>query len=336
MLELDRPAGPLPAVRPRALRGAALVGLGTALPEQEVANDDLGLGVDDAWIQQRTGIAARRVLPSTTPLVALAEQAARAALADAATDPADLDLVLVATMSPDDPLPNEAPLLAARLGAERAGALDLSAACTGWISGIALAAAMVETGRARTVLVVGAERMSRFGHVDRRRSGALFGDGAGAVVIGAVAGESRIGPVVLGADGASGPLLALRSDGAGSAAFDMDGQAVFEHATQRMAEVALQALDVAGLQLDDLDVLAFHQANGRITRALVRRLGLTGDPRVVDCIARTGNTVAASLPLALSAARRDGRLRPGARVLLAAFGAGLQWGGTVVTWGASR
>jgi 3-oxoacyl-[acyl-carrier-protein] synthase-3 len=246
--------------------------------------------------------------------------------------PADaIDLVIVATMSQDELTPNTAPLVAHALGAERAGAFDVGAACTAFLSGLAIGAAQIESGRADRILLVGADFITRITDYDDRRSAPLFADAAGAVVLGPGDGEhGAIGPIVLGADGSQAATITASHD---ERKLHMDGPEVFRHAVARMSEVTLQAVESAGVTLDQIDLFVYHQANARITRALGERLGLPSE-RVVDCIETLGNASAATLPLALAAAERDGRLRPGARVLVSAFGAGFTWGGGVLEWGA--
>ncbi len=310
--------------------GVALLGLGSALPERVVSNGEISasIGVDEQWIVKRTGIRERRWAAPGANLHELAARAGTDALADAGLDAADLDLVLVATCTADRIIPNTAPLVAEALGAAHCGAIDLGAACTGFVSGLSLAAAAIESGRARHVLVIGAEILSRHLDPGDRKVAAIFGDGAGATVLGAADG-SAVGPVVLGSDGTLGGILyADRSDGY----IRMDGPEVFRHAVDRMAAASLEACAREGTEIHDLDLLVFHQANARILQALIERLVL--DPaRVVAAIGEHGNTSAASIPLALDAARREGLLRDGSSVLLAAFGAGLTWGAAVVHWG---
>jgi len=314
-----------------ALRvGAAACGLGAALPARLVGNDEATsrLGVDAAWVERRTGIHERRWAAPGDHLHDLAADAGRRALADAGVAAADLDLVLVATVTADQVTPACAPLVATALGATRAGALDVGAACTGFVSALGLGAAMIEAGRAARVLVIGAEILSRHLDLEDRQTAVLFGDGAGAVVLEAEAG-ARIGPVILGADGALGNLITAPRD---TGFIAMEGHAVFVEAVRRMSEASLAACAAADLALEDIDLFVFHQANARILGSLVERLGLPPD-RVVSAIARTGNTSAASIPLALNHARESGQLQPGARVLLTAFGAGVTWASTAITWG---
>jgi 3-oxoacyl-[acyl-carrier-protein] synthase-3 len=205
--------------------------------------------------------------------------------------------------------------------------MDIGAACTGFLSALAMAAACIESGRAERVLVIGADVLSRFTDPDDRRTAALFGDGAGAVVLGAAA-EGGLGPVVLGQDGGNAEVIVAPRD---RGLIEMEGQDTFRHAVNHLVEVTGQAAAVAGVSLEEIDLFVYHQANARITRAVGARLGLEPS-RVVDCIARIGNTSAASLPLALAYAEAAGRLAPGMTVLLAAFGAGLTWGGAVLEW----
>ena len=315
---------------PVALVAAGIVGLGSALPERVVPNAEItaAIGVEEDWIVRRTGIRERRYADPRAPLAELAAAAGGAALADAALDPGELDLVLVASCSQDSVMPNAAPQVAYALGAHRAGAFDVGSACTGFIAALAAARAMLASGAARHALVIGAEIMSR--HVDPadRNTAALFGDGAGAIVCTAGA-PGELGPVVLGADGGHAGLIVADRD---SGLLTMDGHETFKQAVKRLAQVTREACDAAGVALDDVDLFIYHQANTRILAALAERLGL--DPaRVVDCIATMGNTSAASVPLALERARRDGRLGAGMRVLLAAAGSGFTWGAGVVEWG---
>lgn len=326
----------LPAAEPQIARpvlraGVAACGLGVALPARRVGNDEAARlleGVDAAWIERRTGIRERRWASPGDQLHRLAATAGDRALDEARVDADDLDLVIVATVSADEATPACAPRVAAALGAPRAGALDVGAACTGFVAALALGGAWIEAGRAERVLVVGAEHLSRLTDRRDRQTAALFGDGAGAVVLEAAA-ESRIGPAVLGADGANADLIrAPRETGR----IAMDGHTVFGEAVRRMGNATREACTAAGIGLAAVDLFVFHQANARILAALTERLELP-EQRVVSAISTTGNTSAASIPLALAGARDAGQLTPGARLLLAAFGAGLTWGAITLTWG---
>jgi 3-oxoacyl-[acyl-carrier-protein] synthase-3 len=317
--------------RPPGLAGAALVGVGMAVPEQVMTNAAIAdrLGVDEGWISRRTGTSERRVAAPGQRLDEFAAAAARAALAQAGIDAADVDAVLVGTTSAEEMSPHAAPLIAADIGASGAAAIDISAACTGFLSGLVMGAGMIESGRARAVLAIGADMLSRYLDRDDPQSAMLFGDGAGAAVLTAVEGGSRIGPAVLTSDGQRRELIRLARD---ELLIRMDGPTVYRHAVRLMTEVTEQAVRRAGLTVADIDLFVYHQANSRIIDAVGQKLRL--DPaRVVDVVGSFANTSAASLPIALAAADRDGRLHDGDRVLLAAFGAGLVWGGVVVTWG---
>ena len=319
-------SAPRPAAPPR-LRGAAIESLGTALPVDAVSSGTIAerLGVKDGWIESRTGIGERRVAADGESLTGLAVDAGREALERANVDPAELDLVIVATFTQDELLPNAAPLVAHALGATRAGAFDVGSACTGFLTALSLATAQVESGRAERVLVIGADVATRFVDPRDRGTAPLFGDGAGAVVVGPAPAPGRIGPAVLHADGGGAAHIYARRD---DPVIRMDGHETFKAAVARMADVTLEALRAADLGLEDVDAFVYHQANARIIAAVGERLGL--DPaRVVNAIGTIGNTSAASLPLALAAAG----IAPGARVLLAAFGAGFTWGATTLTWG---
>jgi 3-oxoacyl-[acyl-carrier-protein] synthase III len=317
-------------VAARSSRLASIAAVGIALPSTVIPNAPIAerLGVSDEWIRRRTGIHSRRVLAPDERLTDLAADAGRNALRAAALDAADVDLVLVATTTSDELLPNAAPLVAAALGATRAGAVDIGAACTGFLSGLAFGAAQIESGRAETVLLIGADAMFRITDPDCRQTAALFADGAGAAVLSVSHGLGRIGPVTLGADGGNAEMIVVERD---EALIRMQGSDTFRHAVMRMSEATLEAVARAELTLDDIDLFVYHQANSRILRGVGERLGLSAD-RVVDCIGGYANTSAATLPLALDYASEAGRLRPGDHVLLGAFGAGLTWGAAVLEW----
>jgi 3-oxoacyl-[acyl-carrier-protein] synthase III len=313
-----------------ALRHAAVRSVASTLPERVVPNAPIAsrAGVSEDWIIARTGIKERRAVTADERLTDLAASAGAAALERAGLTADRLDLVLVGTTSQDELTPNAAPIVAHELGAHRAGAMDVGAACTAFVAALATAAAQIEAGRAEYVLVIGADVLTRHTDPEDKRTAALFGDGAGAAVLAAGEGPGGVGPVVQRCDGAgAGFIIAPRED----ERIRMQGQDTFKHAVARLSEVTRQACAAADVAIEDIDLFAYHQANARITRAVGQRLNLDPD-RVLDVIERTGNTSAASIPLALDAARRDERLRPGALVLLAAFGAGLTWGGCVVEW----
>jgi 3-oxoacyl-[acyl-carrier-protein] synthase-3 len=324
-----------PFVYAPATTKAAVMSVATELPAGVLTSAELAasLGISEDWILSRTGIRERRRARPDERLTDYATRVGAAALAQAGVEAADVDLVVVATMTQDELTPNTAPLVAHALGAGRAGAFDVGAACTAFLSGLALGAAQIESGRAEIVLLVGADFITRIVDYADRRTAPLFADAAGAVVLGEGGGDRGvIGPIVLGSDGSHGQSIYAAHD---DRKLTMDGPEVFRHAVARMGEVTLDAVARAGLTIDDIDLFVYHQANARITRALGERLGLPAE-RVVDCIETLGNASAATLPVALATAQRDGRLQPGSRVLVSAFGAGFTWGGGVLEWGSGR
>lgn len=302
-----------------------------AVPERRVSNAEIApqIGVDEQWIEKRTGARERPWAADGERLSEYAARAGREALADAGLEAAELDLVIVATSSADEITPNAAPLVAGLLGARRAGAFDVGAACTGWLAALAMASGQIESGRARTGLVVGADFLSRYLDLSDRDTAPLFADGAGAAVLGpAGSGTGRIGPVVLHADDAGAELIRLDRGGR----IAMRGPDTFREAVRSLSEVTEEALAAAGHELAEIDLFVYHQANSRIIRAVGQRLGLESE-RVVDYVGRFANSSTATLPIALTVALHEGRLRPGSRVLLAAFGGGFTWGASVVDWG---
>jgi 3-oxoacyl-[acyl-carrier-protein] synthase III len=309
-------------------RAPGIASIAAELPGRVIENEELArpLGIDSEWISSRTGVQRRRRAQGET-LVDLAAVAGARALVLADVDPAELDLVLVATFTPDQLQPHAAPLVADRLGARSAGAMDVGAACTGFLSALSLAAAQLESGRARAALVVGAELLSTVTDFGDRRTAGLFGDGAGAAVV-TVGGPGQIGPVALRCDGGRAELIQATHE---ERLIRMDGRATFRAAVAAMTDVTQEVVSDAGLALEEIDLFVYHQANSRIISAVGERLGLPGD-RVIDCLAECGNTSAASIPIALSQAAGRGMLRKGSRVLLSAFGAGLTWGAGIVEW----
>jgi 3-oxoacyl-[acyl-carrier-protein] synthase-3 len=324
-------AGAAP-VAPAARPAAGIAAIAMATPSTVVDNAAIASrhALRDGWIESRTGIHERRHAAPGDRLSDLAASAGARALERAEVAAADVDLVVVATTTPDDLLPNAAPLVAAALGIP-AGAFDVGAACNGFLTALALVAGQIESGRARTALVIGADLMSRVVDAGDRDTSVLFGDGAGAAVVTAAPGHGQIGRAVLRSDGDAGALVAIPR---ASGVVEMDGRETFRRAVACLSEASAEAADLAGLTLDEIDLFVFHQANGRILRVVGERLGIDGD-RVVDCIGRYGNTSAATIPIALCEAGADGRLFPGARVLVGAFGSGLIWGATVVEWGSA-
>jgi 3-oxoacyl-[acyl-carrier-protein] synthase-3 len=315
----------------RAVAGAAIGAAGMAVPEQVVENAVIAerLGVEPQWIVKRTGISRRHVLAPGERLIDIAAKAGGAALARAELDPGDLDLVLVATTSKDHVTPDAAPLVAAELGARRAGAFDVGAACTGFVAAVAVARGQIETGAVERVLVIGADALFQYTDPDDKRTAALFGDGAGAVVMTAIDPPGRVSTPVLRADGGQAHLIFADRDGG---MLKMEGGETFHNAVARLSEVTGEALASAGIGTADIDLFVYHQANRRILRAVGERLELAPE-RVLDYIAEYANTSAATIPIALAEAQADGKLVPGQRLLLAAFGAGFTWGAVVIDWG---
>jgi 3-oxoacyl-[acyl-carrier-protein] synthase-3 len=310
--------------------GAAILGVAMAVPDRLVSNEEIAplIGVDEAWIAKRTGTAQRPWAREDERMSDFAARAATGALSRAGIEARELDLVLVATSTADEITPNAAPLVAGLIGAERAGAFDVGSACTGWLAGLGMACGQIESGRARHALVVGADFLSRFLDYSDRGTAPLFADGAGAAVVSSgAAGTGRIGPVLLHADHRGADLIRL---GRGER-ISMQGQETFKAAVARLSEVTREALELSGLELADVDLFIYHQANSRIIQAVGNRLGLPGD-RVVDYVDRFANSSTATLPIALSVAEEEGRLRPGDTVLLASFGGGFTWGATVLEW----
>ena len=316
----------------RQQRAAALASVAMAVPEQVVTNKTVaeGAGVTEQWIVHRTGVHERRQVLPGERLQDVASAAGRAALDEANVPAEDVDLVLVATVAADEILPNAAPLVARDLGATRAGAMDVGAACTGFLSALALAAAQVEGGRSDNVLVIGADVLSRFIDRSDRGTAALFADGAGAALVTASNSGAHIGHIVLNSDARGRDSIRAAHD---DQTIRMQGHDTFKAAVLRMSESSLEATRLAGLGLDDIDLFVYHQANARILAAVGERLGLE-EERVINCIDRYGNTSSATLPIALADARERGMLEPGVKVLLAAFGAGFTWGAGVIEWGA--
>jgi 3-oxoacyl-[acyl-carrier-protein] synthase III len=312
----------------RELRGAAIGSAALAVPSTVLPNSTIAerLGVGEDWIEVRTGIRQRHALAEGERLSDIAAQAGAQALAHAGIDAVDVDLLLVATTSQDEVTPNTAPIVATELGAVNAAAIDIGAACTAFVSALQVATSYVESGRAETALVIGADGLSRFLDYDDRRTAALFGDGAGAVVMTAT-DEGRIGPILLRSEDAR-EMIMCHYDGK----LVMQGQETFVNAVKRISEITLETLARAEVALEDVDLFVYHQANGRILSAVGDRLGLPSE-RVVDVIANYGNTSAASIPIALAEMQSAGRLNGGERVLIGAFGAGFTWGGALVEWG---
>ena len=316
-----------------------ILGLGGVRGELVVPNDDLVGPIDssDEWIRQRTGIITRRRAGAGTDVPDLATGAAEAALKDAGLTGADIDAVIVSTVTYFHQTPSAAAIIAERIGATPAAAWDISAACAGYCYGIGQADALVRAGSARHVLVVGAEKMSEFVDPTDRSISFLLGDGAGAVVIGA-SDTPGIGPTVWGSDGAQAQAIRQthswvdwRDDQSlGWPTLRQEGPTVFKWAVWQMAPVAQRALDAAGVTADQIDAFVPHQANMRIIDQMIKQLKIPDTVVVARDIAETGNTSAASIPLAIERLRREGLVEPGALALQIGFGAGLVYAAQVV------
>jgi 3-oxoacyl-[acyl-carrier-protein] synthase-3 len=309
---------------------AGVFGVGAAVPEDVITNAHFAARLDtsDEWIVKRTGIQQRYRLNGAQTLADIAVDACAAALADAGRRPDEVDRVLVASLTPDRLTPGLAPEVAARLGANEAGAFDVNAACAGFLYALDDAAGLVESGRARCVVVCGAEALSRITDYEDRSTAVLFGDGAGAVVVAAGELERGLAPFEVHSDGVNGDLLYADRD---ERLLRMHGREVYRHAVKRMSDATLAALRRAGLEAGDVDLFVAHQANARIVEAAAAAVGVPAD-RVVMNVDRMANTSSASIPLALWQAEQDGRLKPGATVALAAFGAGFVWAAGIISW----
>ncbi len=314
-----------------------IAGTGRYLPARVLTNDDLAQSVatSDEWIRTRTGIGARHVADDAESTSDLALAASREALAAAGLDPADVDLIVVATTTPDMIFPSTACILQAKLGTKGGPAFDVQAVCSGFVYALVLADRMVATGAVRNALVVGAEVYSRILDWTDRGTCVLFGDGAGAVVL-VPSLEPGILASRLHADGSHAPMLCVPGQvrkGAivGSPFVHMDGGHVFRFAVKVLADAALETLAAAGLAPDAIDWLIPHQANLRIMDATAKKLHLPHEKMVVT-VDRHANTSAASIPLALDTAVRDGRIRAGQHVMLAGVGGGFTWGAVLVRW----
>jgi 3-oxoacyl-[acyl-carrier-protein] synthase-3 len=317
-----------------------IVGCGAYLPERIVTNDELAARLDtsDSWIRQRTGIGERHIAAAGELTSDLAFNAAHQALERAGMNGNDLDLIVLATATPDQTFPATAVKVQARLGMKRGAAFDVQAVCSGFIFALAVADNALRLGQARTALVIGAETFSRILDWQDRGTCVLFGDGAGALVLNAVADSGPTGRGILSthlhSDGRQHDILYVDGgpSSTGTAGYlRMQGREVFRQAVQHLSNVVDEALAANGLSPADIDWLVPHQANTRIIDAVGRKLGLGADKTVVT-IERHANTSAASIPLALEEAVADGRIRPGHLVLMEALGGGLTWGASIVRW----
>ena len=326
--------------------GVLFRGSGSATPSRSISNAELGQRVEtsDEWIRSRTGIAARRVVNSEESLAELSGLAAERALEMAGWSADSLDLILLATSTPDD-LFGSAPRLQARLGATNAAAFDLTAACSGFLFAVVTAAQYLRSGAMRRILVVGADQLSRWVNWDDRRSCVLFGDAAGAVVLEASeSGQDDLDGFLLRSDGSRGEVLQLpqvnqRQPLVGDAShqcggfspIQMNGQEVYKFAVREVPAILEKLLAQGGVAADCLDWLLLHQANQRILDAVADRFSVPSE-KVLSNLAHYGNTSAATIPLMLDEAVRDGRIQPGHRIASSGFGAGLSWGAALFRW----
>ena len=323
---------------------AHITGWGTAVPDRVLTNDDLAGMVDtnDEWIRTRTGIRERRIAAPEQSTATLAVDAALDALEVANLHPTDVDLIVVASSSPEHFFPATASLVQDRIGATRAGAFDLSAACTGFIIALNMAAQAIKTGSIQNALVIGAETLSRITNWEDRNTCVLFGDGAGAFVLQASDDPGGIFSAVMRSDGSGGDLLSMPAGGSKMPASEqtvadnlhtiqMDGRRVFRFATRVMAQATREAAQLSGLALDDINWIIPHQANQRIIESAARSLKLPLDRFVIN-LDHYGNTSTASIPLATVEAIEDGRLNPGDQIVFVGFGAGLSWGALAAEW----
>lgn len=321
-----------------------VLGMGYSLPENVMTNQDLErlMETSNEWIIERTGIKERRIVDPGTPVSELAVTASQMALADAGINPEQLDLIIVATVTPDMMFPSTACILQAALGAINAAAFDLEAGCTGFIYALTVAEKFLAADDCRHILIVGAETLSKIVDYTDRGTGILFGDGAGAMVLGK-GQKYGILNTCIGADGRGGDLLYMPAGGSrlpasaetvsqGLHFARMNGSEVFKFAIKTMVEVSEKMLKRAGLTYDDIDLLVPHQANLRIIQTAAKRMRISGD-RIVINIDRFGNMSSASIPVALALAAEEGRVKAGDMILLVGFGAGLTFGGAIIQWG---
>ena len=304
--------------------GARFIGWGTAVPDRIVTNDELSLTLDtsDAWITERTGIRERRIGGSAK---SLGVEAGRRALDDAGVDAGDIDFLILATTTPDRITPSTATLIAHELGLS-CPAMDLNAACSGFMYAVRTAYGLMETGNKR-ILVIGAENLSRWVDWTDRNMAVLLADGAGATVLEYGPTENDLLSFVLGAEGADADLLTCEHEGY----FQMDGKEVFRRAVRVVVDSAQKALEMAGVTSDELALIIPHQANIRIIQAACQRLNIEME-RAVVVLDRYGNTSSASIPLAFADARQNDRVHKGDYALLTGFGAGMTWASAVVRW----
>lgn len=309
--------------------GVGIWGLGSYVPENRVTNDDLAERMDtsDEWIRSRTGIEARHLADDTQNTSDLAYEAAKRALESANVSPEDIDLILVATVTPDQPFPTVANALQYRLGAHKAASMDVSAACSGFMYAMITGSQFIQTNAYKHVLIVGVEKLSKIIDWEERSTAVLFGDGAGAAVLGPVSEGKGILSFELGSDGSGGKHLSQHGP-----YIQMNGREVFKFAVRQMGESAVRVLEKAGLTKEDVDFLIPHQANIRIMEAARERLQLP-EEKMSKTIHLYGNTSAASIPLSLDYELKNGKINDGDVIVLVGFGGGLTWGAIALRWG---
>ncbi len=309
--------------------GARILGLGAYRPRRRVTNDELAQVMDtnDEWIQTRVGIAERRWAEEDETLVEMAVAAGGKALAASGLSPDEVDLVVLASASLTEPIPGIGPQVAHRLGIPRPGAFDLNAGCAGFCYALGVVSDAIRAGSARNALVVGVERLTDVVDKTDRSTAVIFADGAGAAVVGA-AEEPGIGPVVWGSDGDQFNAIEIA---AGTGTMTMAGQAVYRWATTRLTETLEEAMEAAGVGPADIDVFAPHQANLRIIESMTRKLGFNEGTVIARDVVQSGNTSAASVPLALTALLESGEAKSGDLALVLGYGAGLTFAGQVLT-----
>ncbi|WP_026693271.1 beta-ketoacyl-ACP synthase III [Peribacillus kribbensis] len=308
---------------------AGIIGIGRYLPEKILTNFDLELMVEtsDEWIRTRTGIEERRIAADDVNTSDMAYGAAKKALENANVSPEDLDLILVATVTPDQPFPSVSCMLQEKLGALKSAAMDLSAACAGFMYGMVTAGQFIQNGTYKNILIVGVEKLSKITDWNDRNTAVLFGDGAGAVVMGPVSEGKGILSFELGADGSGGKHLYQKDQ-----YLSMNGREVFKFAVRQMGESSLNVLEKAGLKKEDVDLLVPHQANIRIMEASRERLELPPE-KMTKTVHKYGNTSAASIPIAIVEELEAGRIKDGDLLVMVGFGGGLTWGAIALRWG---
>jgi 3-oxoacyl-[acyl-carrier-protein] synthase-3 len=323
---------------------ARVTGTGSYLPEKILTNKDLEEFCDtnDEWIRQRTGIEQRHQAAPGQGTSDLAVPAAREAIENAGLTPEDIELIVFCTLSPDQLLPGSGNIFQGKIGANNAASFDLNAACSGFLNGLATADAFIQSGKYKTVLLVGSEIQTNRMTWENRDTAVLFADGAGAIVLQANDGDAGVLTTHLGSDGANYEVLHLPRGGSvdyyTKENFDKDaytiymkGSELFKRAVTKFVETTQDALDATGLTMDDIDLFVPHQANKRIIEAAGQRMGIAPEKVVIN-IERTGNTTAATIPIALHEAKEAGRIKEGDKILFASFGAGLTWASAIIQW----